>query len=352
MSYLTSPTKTTLSYVDNDVINGTIYYYQISAKDNAGNESTRTAQVEATYTESSDSTAPATPTNFTATGVIDQVNLVWSTNSELDLATYNIYRGTVLNGWMDHLNSISKDSTSYTDSAVINDTTYYYQISAKDNAGNASTRTTQVKATPLAPDTTPPATPTNVSATAMTGLVYIAWDSNSEPDLDYYIIYRNTNEGYNPSTNDIIISINQPITHYLDTIGLVPFTNYYYKVSAVDTVGNVSMSSNQASVVTLSFEDRFNIPLDFSLEQNFPNPFNPFTHIVFSIPQYVNVKIVIFDILGNRICELINDPLPAGEYSQIWDTTNDNGQPVVDGVYFYKIEAGDFVQTKKMVLLK
>ncbi len=89
------------------------------------------------------------------------------------------------------------------------------------------------------------------------------------------------------------------------------------------------------------------LPKKFALEQNYPNPFNPTTTIKFSIPKQVQVNLVIYDILGEEVKELKNEVMKPGYYE-----VNFNANALASGVYFYRIKAGDFVQTKKMILLK
>ena len=89
------------------------------------------------------------------------------------------------------------------------------------------------------------------------------------------------------------------------------------------------------------------IPLSYQISQNYPNPFNPSTLINFSIPEAGNVKIVIYDALGREIQTLVDNRMGAGNYTTDWNATSYSA-----GVYFYRITANDFVQTKKMVLLK
>jgi photosystem II stability/assembly factor-like uncharacterized protein len=97
------------------------------------------------------------------------------------------------------------------------------------------------------------------------------------------------------------------------------------------------------------------LPEKFSLSQNYPNPFNPVTNIKFDIPllrgvsagRGVFVKLIIYDLLGREISQLVNQQMQAGSYSVDWDASN-----YPSGVYFYKIEAGDYAETKKMVFLK
>jgi hypothetical protein len=88
------------------------------------------------------------------------------------------------------------------------------------------------------------------------------------------------------------------------------------------------------------------------LEQCFPNPFNPSTTIAYSIKEAGNVSLTIYDVAGHRVRELANERRDRGAYQVVWDGRNDNGAPVSSGVYFYKLVAKSFTDTKKMTLLK
>jgi hypothetical protein len=101
----------------------------------------------------------------------------------------------------------------------------------------------------------------------------------------------------------------------------------------------------------LSIENEV-IPTSFTLHQNYPNPFNPVTTLRYELPEQSHVTIVIFDMLGRTVRQLINTTQEAGYKSIIWNATNDYGKLASAGVYLYQIKAGEFVQTKKMVLLK
>ena len=85
----------------------------------------------------------------------------------------------------------------------------------------------------------------------------------------------------------------------------------------------------------------------FSLKQNYPNPFNPITRICYSIPEISNVTITVFDILGNEIETVVNEDKPVGTYEITWNAAN-----LPSGIYFYRLQSGEFVETKKMVLMK
>ncbi len=90
----------------------------------------------------------------------------------------------------------------------------------------------------------------------------------------------------------------------------------------------------------------------FSLSQNYPNPFNPVTHIRFRLARSVKVKIEIFNVLGQRVKILVDKKLPVGEHTVSWDGKNDAHHRLGSGIYFYRITAGDFVKTRKMILLR
>jgi len=94
------------------------------------------------------------------------------------------------------------------------------------------------------------------------------------------------------------------------------------------------------------------LPRIYSLEQNYPNPFNPSTIISYQIPEMTNVQIKIYDALGREVRTLIDEIKPAGKYNIAWDGRDNFGNLISSGVYFYKIIAGNFVQTKKMILMK
>jgi photosystem II stability/assembly factor-like uncharacterized protein len=89
------------------------------------------------------------------------------------------------------------------------------------------------------------------------------------------------------------------------------------------------------------------IPHEYTLEQCYPNPFNPKTTIKFGIPKASDVKLVIYDILGREVGALIDENMNPGEYKAVWDASS-----LASGIYFYRLTAGDFTETKRMVLLK
>jgi hypothetical protein len=94
------------------------------------------------------------------------------------------------------------------------------------------------------------------------------------------------------------------------------------------------------------------LPNSYSLNQNYPNPFNPSTTIEFTLPEAGHVSLEIYDILGQRVKSLLESDISSGQYSVSWNGTDNAGNEVRSGTYFYKLTANDFVQTKKMLLIR
>jgi roadblock/LC7 domain-containing protein len=94
------------------------------------------------------------------------------------------------------------------------------------------------------------------------------------------------------------------------------------------------------------------LPTAFSLKQNYPNPFNPATTIEFAIPRSGLVRLEIYNMLGQLVAVVVNEQLPAGTYRAAWDGCDLWGSQAASGVYLYRLEADNFVMTRKMVLLK
>jgi hypothetical protein len=93
-------------------------------------------------------------------------------------------------------------------------------------------------------------------------------------------------------------------------------------------------------------------PEIFGLADNYPNPFNPETTLKYQLPEAADVKLEVYNVVGQVVRTLVADHQNAGRYVVQWDATNDNGQPLSSGIYFYHIQAGEFQKTKKMLLLK
>jgi len=129
-----------------------------------------------------------------------------------------------------------------------------------------------------------------------------------------------------------------------------PFGNWSIGMLDPGIISNVTNPGDINSILALS--DYINNLESFSLKQNYPNPFNPKTTIQYYIPVESNVKITIYDLLGNEITTLVNTIMQKGDYRVDWESKDNVNQTVSGGIYILNIKAGEFVQSRKMVLLK
>jgi hypothetical protein len=94
------------------------------------------------------------------------------------------------------------------------------------------------------------------------------------------------------------------------------------------------------------------LPGRYRLSQNYPNPFNPQTHISFRLPRAGHVSLAVYNVRGQQVSELVDWQQGAGEHVVTWDGLDDAGRAVASGIYFYQLTAGEFSETRKMLLLK
>jgi len=173
--------------------------------------------------------------------------------------------------------------------------------------------------------------------------VEINWTTASETGNTGFFIQRNgsnniwTDLGFQAGNG----TTSQQHTYSFEDKNLAP-GKYLYRLKQVDVNGKITYSSNiNASV---------DIPKSFYLSQNYPNPFNPSTKIDYQIPVDSRIKLELFSITGEKIGDLINDFQPAGNYSIIFNSVS--FKHLSSGIYFYRLTAGGFISTKKLVLLK
>lgn len=233
--YTTVACATTTSYTDTGLTGGTTYYYVVSAAysagPNAGGESADSIEASATP---SGLAPPSAPAAISATPGDSQVALSWSASS--GATSYKVKRATVSGG--PYTTIATPSSTSYTNSGLTNGITYYYVVSAVNSAGESG-NSSQVSATPQAPEAT--VAPTNVKASSgpPKGGVTFSWTQSTTPGVTQNYIYRRTNPGSYPSTPTIKVTAT---TAYVDT-KLKSGTTYCYEVTAVSSGGESPKSS-------------------------------------------------------------------------------------------------------------
>ncbi|MDP7128331.1 MAG: T9SS type A sorting domain-containing protein, partial [Candidatus Marinimicrobia bacterium] len=123
-------------------------------------------------------------------------------------------------------------------------------------------------------------------------------------------------------------------------------------VNIYPQVGESRFTLTVAYSALTSNDELANLPGSFALHPAYPNPFNPSTNLQYDLPEQAQITLTIYNLMGREITQLVNTTQEAGYRSVQWDATDFFGKPVSAGVYLYQIRAGEFVQTRKMVLLK
>ena len=145
------------------------------------------------------------------------------------------------------------------------------------------------------------------------------------------------------------------IEHYMHEAGVELITGTW-TIIATDGKYDVSATNGPFTLTIdgskLNVNESDLVPETFALHANYPNPFNPTTTISYDLPKRSQVTLGIYDLLGKQIKTLVNQSQDAGNKIAMWDGTDDLGRPVSAGVYLYQIQAGEFTQTRKMLLLK
>ena len=190
-----------------------------------------------------------------------------------------------------------------------------------------------------------PGTPMDLSFSSSQSGVSLSWSSSTDEDFSYFNIYRQ--DLLSMESAVVFTSIDSFYTDLeVSSVG-----SYEYWVTAVDLSGLESEASSFVSAV-LSAGEEMGMPVNFALKQNYPNPFNPSTQIQYALPSESKVLISIYDLTGRKVKTLVNEVQSAGHKSVMWNATNEIGRPVSAGMYIYSIQAGNFIQNRKMVLMK
>ncbi len=173
----------------------------------------------------------------------------------------------------------------------------------------------------------------------------LSWEECEDEDFKYYRVYRDDSEGFEPGPENLVHSTAD--LSWLDTVD--EGWKYFYKISSVDHSGNQSEPKGPDEVTGANIPST---PETFALGQNYPNPFNPATRIDFDLPAEAEVSLRIYNVKGEMVKTLVNGEMTAGRKSVTWDGTDTGGSSAASGVYFYRITAGEFEKTRKMILMR
>ena len=219
--------------------------------------------------------------------------------------------------------------------------TYYWRVRAASEGGfgpySATWSFTSNLAAPSRPELTHPVN----NAALNSNVVAFVWHK-ATPEVTRYWHELSSDSLFYISTKDSAITD----TAYLRT-GL-PNGSYWWRVRAANTAGWGAYSDpRKFSVTATGIENKGSIPTEYSLAQNYPNPFNPTTVIRFGLPSQTYVRLTVYSVLGEEVLGLVDGPLAAG-YHEV----NVGASRLSSGVYFYRLRAGSYVETRKLLLVR
>ena len=192
-------------------------------------------------------------------------------------------------------------------------------------------------------DNLAPLPPQGLTATVTSQEVSLRWTQNRESDLLEYRVYRSSEPGLDPRTQEALGASTD--TMFVDAMPIAG--NAFYAVVAADIHGNTSAKSNEVALVVQDVEEGTALPTSFALDQNYPNPFNPTTTISFSLAERTRVRLSVYDVLGRELSTLVDEIRDQGRYIEWFD-----GGVFTSGVYFYRLKAGEFEAVRRFVLMK
>ena len=298
-----------------------------------------------TYALSGGGTPPAVTTVAATSVTSNSAQLNGTVNPNGAATAYYFEYGTTSYGTRTSSMSAGSGTTATSVSATLSGVTpgtlYHYRVVAKNTAGTSpgSDMTFTTRALPKV--VTLPATNLQATSVQLNGTV----NPNGTVATCYFEYGKTTDYGFlwrasKPCTGVSTISVSALIS------GLSPGSPYHYRLVATngsDTVRGIDVATLVTSIGRVAGA----IPDGYGLSQNYPNPFNPSTKITFTIPEASQVILTIVDALGRTRAVLVNGERLAGTYQAEW-----NASHCASGIYFYRLQAGEYVETKKMAVTK
>ena len=246
--------------------------------------------------------------------------------------------------------------TTYTFAEPLPDDTYYWHVEAVDDGDNHSGY--QPHPFSFILDTQSPAVPELVlpadSLMVDDFPSDFMWSATADSGGTYTLQYAVDRD----FTDGLWIIYDIPQNSFISGYPFEPLVNtvYNWRVEAVDISDNHSGFQVDPFVIivgTVGVDDlNGHVPGRFFLSPNYPNPFNAKTMIHYGLPRDCHVELEIYDLRGQRVATLIDERQEAGNKMILWDGKYHSGRSVASGVYLYRLQAGDFVKTHKMILIK
>ncbi len=173
----------------------------------------------------------------------------------------------------------------------------------------------------------------------------IQWDTSRETyNAGFNVLRSHLIDGEYVRINKELLSSNQSGTYQFIDKDVQTGRRYHYLIEGVNINGRQAKHGPLSVLVSA--------PEQFELSPNYPNPFNPSTRIRFQLPTTADVSLIVYNVMGREVRTLVHERKPAGYYDVTWEGNDNNGRPVSTGIYYYRIVAADFKETRRMAFLK
>lgn len=338
---------TSTSYEVEDLEYSTTYYWRVNASNEGGTGNWSSVWSFTTIIEKPERPVLLAP-EYAADSVATFPVLRWDESTRAEMYRVQVAVDSQFTNLVFDKSDV--DSTRYTFVEELSAfTTYYWRVNAANPGGisewSSIYRFTTGETVPAAPALVGPGDGTENVTDAT-----LLW--NSVPRATRYRVQISPDDDFSSLTVDKDDIIN---TFYKAT-NLEKWTMYYWRVRGIGSGGQGYWSEVRSfetgDIVSVELIDN-RIPAEFTLSQNYPNPFNPATTIQFALPEEAIVRLDVYNMLGQRVASIIDgEYYNAGIYEVVWNSLDDSGNEVSSGIYIYRITAGDFVETKKMILMK
>jgi hypothetical protein len=243
------------------------------------------------------------------------------------------------------LNETGITETSFEATGFGYDVTYFWRVQAINDAGLGDWSetwqlTTMALAVPLAPIQIAPVNGANdVQPTAL-----FAW--NAVDNAASYLLQVSKLIDF--SSLELSVTTSETSHQALRT-DLDLATSYFWRIQSLNALGQGTFSTiwSFITIATNVANEAEELPTEFGLEANYPNPFNPATTIRYALPESVPVRLAVYDVRGTEVAVLVDGMKPIGRHQVVWDARN-----LPSGTYIYRLDAGSFMATQKMMLVK
>jgi len=284
------------------------------------------------------------PSNITLiSNEVGAITIGWNDNSNNENG-FIVERGVGDPVVYTQIANLGKDSTLFVDENIIDNTIYYYRVKSYYALGESEFSDPLVVQSLISPLEAPSNGEYTLDAD---GYPILSWTDNSDNESNFIIERRQSGT----TEYGVIETVEENTTSYKD-LGVSANTTYVYRIKATNSDTSSTYSDEIFVEVLTNVEGTNEIPKEYSLSQNYPNPFNPSTLIKFGLPQNADVSISLFNMLGQKVLDLTNKSFSAGIHEIKFDAGN-----LTSGIYIYSISASgvdgnNFMQTRKMILLK